>query len=170
VRAVRRLVVLLVLAVVLAGCGGSSQMGTTGTTSGTASDPAAVAGGGTTIYRGGDWAVVVDGSKAVALHLTGDEWQPDRTGRVKIAFLGPSGVATPTPQVAAELKAPSRLVESGLWVDGVELVAKGGGLSPKHGTIYGAPSGSLSPGRHVAVAYARTAAAATAVARSFKVR
>ena len=145
-------------------------MGTTVTTSGTVADPAAAAGGGTTIYRGGDWAVVVDGSKAVALHLAGGEWQPDRTGRVKVQFLGPSSIATPTPQVAAELTGPSKLVESGLWVDGVELVAKGGGLSPKRGTIYGAPSGSLSPGPHVAVAYARTATAATAVARAFKVR
>jgi hypothetical protein len=88
---------------------------------------------------------------------------------VKIQFLGPKGIATPIPQVAAELAAPTQLVESGLWVDGVELVAKGGGLSPKRGTIYGAPSGPLSPGSHVAVAYARTAAAATAVARAFKI-
>jgi hypothetical protein len=164
---VRRLGLLLAAAA-LAGCGGSSNGVTTATTA--PSGPAAAAGGGTTLYRGGDWAVVVDGSKAVALHLAAGEWQPDRTGRVKVEFLGPRGTATPTPQVAAELSARSNLVESGLWVDGTELISKGGGLSPTRGTIYGAPSGTLSPGRHVAVAYARTATAATAVARAFSVR
>jgi hypothetical protein len=167
---VRRLAVLLVLSVALSGCGGSSHNGATGTTSDNVAGPAAAAGGGETLYRGGDWAVVVDGSKAVALHLSGGEWQPDRTRRVQVEFLGPHAISTATPQVAAELRASSRLVESGLWVDGVELVAKGGGLSPKRGTIYGAPGGPLSPGEHLAVAYARTAAAATAVARAFKVR
>jgi hypothetical protein len=168
---VRLLAVLFVLSIALSGCGGSSnEAATTGSTTNTVSDPAAAAGGGKTLYRGGDWAVVVDGSKAVALHLSGGEWQPDRTGRVKVEFLGPKGIAAPIPQVAAELTAPTQLVESGLWVDGVELVAKGGGLSPKRGTIYGAPSAALSPGSHLAVAYARTAAAATAVARAFKVR
>jgi hypothetical protein len=167
---VRLLAVLVVLSFVLSGCGGSSNKATaTGATTNTVSDPAAAAGGGKTLYRGGDWAVVVDGSKAVALHLIGGEWQPDRTGRVKVELLGPKAIATPTPQVAAELTAPTQLVESGMWVDGVELVAKGGGLSPKRGTIYGAPSRPLSPGAHIAVAYARTAAAATAVARAFDV-
>jgi hypothetical protein len=167
---VRRLITLLIVSVVLAGCGGSSDTTTTGAAGDTVSDPAAAAGGGKTIYRGGDWAVVADGSRAVALHLSGGEWQPDRTGRVKVEFLGPKATAAPTPQVAAELTAPSQLIESGLWIDGIELVAKGGGLSPKRGTIYGAPSAPLSPGRHLAVAYARTAAAATAVARAFNVR
>ena len=50
------------------------------------------------------------------------------------------------------------------------LSEKGGGLSPTHGTIYGAPSAELAPGEHVAVAYARTATAATAVTRVFVVR
>ena len=161
---------LLALAAALAGCGGSSKEADTTTAPATVGDPAAGAGGGKTIYRGGDWAVVVDGDQAVALHLAGGEWHPDRTRRVKVALLGPSAVSTPTPQVAAELTAPTHLVESGLWIDGVELLAKGGGLSPKRGTIYGAPDGKLAPGSHVAVAYARTATAATAVARAFSVR
>jgi hypothetical protein len=50
------------------------------------------------------------------------------------------------------------------------LLAKGGGLSAKRGTIYGAPAAALAPGKHLAVAYARTATEATAVARAFTVR
>jgi hypothetical protein len=88
---------------------------------------------------------------------------------VKVELLGPHGVQPPTTQVAAQLTAPSRLVESGLWVDGVELLEKGGGLTPNRGTIYGATN-NLARGKHVVVAYARTANAATAVARSFQVR
>jgi hypothetical protein len=167
---VRRLALLLAV-VAVTGCGGSSNNASTTTAPTTpVADPASAAGGGTTLYRGGDWAVVTDGSTAVALHFAGGEWQPDRTGRVKVEFLGPRGVVSSTPQVAAELSAKSKLVESGLWVDGVELLAKGGGLSPTRGTIYGASNGKLSPGRHLAVAYARTATAATAVARPFEVR
>ncbi|MBA3841802.1 MAG: hypothetical protein H0X39_04140, partial [Actinobacteria bacterium] len=125
--------------------------------------------GGKTLYRGGDWAVVVDGSRAVALHLVAGTWRPDRSGRVQVEFLGPHATAAPTPQVAAQLSASSPLVESALWVDGHELTAKGGGLTPTRGTIYGAPDAPLSKGKHVAVAYARTATAATAVARAFRV-
>jgi hypothetical protein len=56
-----------------------------------------------------------------------------------------------------------------MWVDGEELVVKGGGLRPERGTIYGAPGGALAPGKHVAVAYGRTATHATAVAWTFTV-
>jgi hypothetical protein len=167
---VRRLAPLLAASLLLAGCGASKETATTTTAPAEVGDPAAAVGGGDTLYRGGDWAVVVSGDEAVALHLVGGEWHPDRTGRVKVELLGPSPVSTATPQVAAELTAPTPLVESGLWIDGVELLAKGGGLSPKKGTIYGAATSKLAKGRHLAVAYARTASAATAVARPFKVR
>jgi hypothetical protein len=56
-----------------------------------------------------------------------------------------------------------------LWVDGAQLLAKGGGLSPTRGTIYGAPDAPLASGKHVAVAYARTDGHGTAVAWSFRV-
>jgi hypothetical protein len=167
---VRRLALLASAAFLLAACGGSSKDSATTTAPAEVGDPAAALGGGRTLYRGGDWAVVVKGGQAVALHLVGGDWQPDRTGRVKVELLGPAPVSTPTPQVAAQLTAPTPLVESGLWIDGVELLAKGGGLSPRKGTIYGAAEGKLARGRHLAVAYARTATAATAVARSFQVR
>ena len=56
-----------------------------------------------------------------------------------------------------------------MWVDGKELVVKGGGLTATKGTIYGAPDAPLTKGTHVAVAYGRTAVHATAVAWSFRV-
>lgn len=123
-----------------------------------------------TIYQGAEWAVVVKGGRATALHRVGGGWRPDRSGRVTVRFLGPRGTVTPVFQVAAELSAKAPLVESALWVDGVELLEKGGGLSARRGTIYGAPVAPLRRGRHVAVAYARTATSGTAVARVFRVR
>jgi len=159
--------VLGLLALVAGGCGSGKSASTT-TTSGPP-DPASAV-GGHTIYEGTEWAVVVKGGRATALHLVGDSWQPDRSGRVKVVFLGPRGTVTPVFQMAAELSARSPLVESALWVDGVELLEKGGGLTATRGTIYGAPARPLGRGRHVAVAYARTAKSATAVARVFRVR
>ena len=163
----RRLgLIFVVLAV--AGCGSKDAAQTT-TAAPVPPSPATAVGGGHTLYRGGDWAVVAKGSSAVALHLVGDVWRPDRTGRVKITLLGPRGVVAPTTQAAAELSASAPLVESGMWVDGVELLVKGGGLTSSRGTIYGATN-SLAKGKHVVVAYARTATAATAVAQTFRVR
>ena len=57
-----------------------------------------------------------------------------------------------------------------MWVDGKELPAKGGGLTPTRGTIYGAPGAPLARGTHVAVAYGRTAEHGTAVGWSFRVK
>jgi ABC-type glycerol-3-phosphate transport system substrate-binding protein len=145
---VRRLVLLLI-ALVLAACGGGSSA--------------------TTLYAGGNWKVMLDGDKATAFHSVAGSWQPDTTGAVKIRILGPDGTVAPTPQVAAELSAKKPLIESGMWVDGKELVVKGGGLTATKGTIYGAPDVPLTKGTHVAVAYARTASHATAVAWSFRV-
>ena len=160
----RRLALLLV-AVALAGCGGSSQQPTTSTAA------AAPPGPGTTLYAGGDWSVVLDGEHATAFHRVAGTWRPDTSGLVKITILGPApnGTAAPMPQVAAELSARRPLIESGMWVDGKEIPVKGGGLTSTKGTIYGAPGAQLFKGKHVAVAYARTAEHATAVAWSFRV-
>jgi hypothetical protein len=158
----------LLAGVVVAGCG--SRKTAPPTTTAPPSDPASAVGGGTTLYQGGAWAVVVKGDAAVALHLAGGEWEPDRSGRVKVSLLGTHGTVAPISQVAAELSASTPLVESGLWVDGVELLEKGGGLTSTRGTIYGAPSSALPSGKHLAVAYARTATSATAVSRVFRVR
>jgi hypothetical protein len=165
--AVRRPLLLLVLVVLAAGCGSGKSASTT---TAAPPNPAQAAGGGQTIYQGTEWSVVVKGGEATALHLVDGEWQPDRSGRVKVTFLGPKGTVAPVFQTAAELSAKEPLVESGLWIDGVELLEKGGGLTATRGTIYGAPTGRLRPGRHVAVAYGRTATTGTAVARVFRVR
>lgn len=132
--------------------------------------PAHLLGGGATVlYSGGDWAVVTKGTTAVAAHLVRGVWTADRSGLVKLDILAPQGKATPTPQVAVEMKAPSHLIEEGLWVDGVELVEKGGGLRPQDITVYGSPDGKLKPGRHTAIAYGRTDTHGSAVAWTFTV-
>jgi ABC-type glycerol-3-phosphate transport system substrate-binding protein len=145
-----RLLVLMLLVAALAACGGSSTK---------------------PLYESGDWRVVVAGSKATAQHRVDGKWQADTTGAVHVSVIGPrQGTTAPgRPQVAAELRAGSALVESGLWLDGVELFTKGGSLSPRRGTIYGAPDSPLASGTHTAVAYARTAGHATAVAWTFRV-
>ena len=161
----------LVLAVlVLAACGSSKGSQPPATTA-TPPPPSSAVPGSKGLYAGGNWAVVLAGGRAVAVHLDGGAWRTDTSGRVKIAILGPKpgSVAPSLPQVAAELRAPKPLVESGLWVDGKELVVKGGG-TPTRATIYGAPASDLAPGRHVAVAYGRTDSTGSARAWSFRVR
>ena len=155
---------LLLPVLLLAACGGGKHAATT-----TTPPKVPTPGPGQVLYSNPPWAVVVDADKATALHLVNNRWVPDRSGTVKIAILGPKGHAKPTPQVAAELSAKKPLVESALWVDGVELLEKGGGLTPTKGTIYGAPSAPLAKGKHVAVAYGRTADHASAVAWTFRV-
>jgi len=146
-----RALALLLLVAALAGCGGSSVK---------------------PLYESGDWRVVVANGKATAQHRIDGAWRSDTSGAVHVSILGPRpGTTAPsTPQVAAELTAPTALVESGLWVDGVALLQKGGSLSPRRETSYGAPEAPLAGGTHTAVAYARTATHATAVAWTFRVR
>ena len=157
---------LLAVTLSLAGCGGSAASVTTAGPLG----PAAVVGAGAkTLYQASNgWAVVQQGSKAVALRLVGDRWRPDRSGAVRVRILGPEHTAARQPQVAAEISARADLAETALWVDGKELLVKGGG-SPRKGTIYGTTSTPLDPGSHIAVAYGRTATSATAVAWTFRV-
>jgi hypothetical protein len=164
---VRRLSLLLAV-LVLAACGSSKKAAPPVTTT-APPPPSSAVPGSTGLYAGGNWGVVLVGPHAVAVHLVDGVWKTDTSGRVKITILGPQpgSLAPRRPQVAVGLKAPAPMVESGLWVDGKELVAKGGG-SPTNGTIYGAPPAQLRPGRHVAVAYARTDATGTARAWSFR--
>ena len=154
---------LLTLALIAVGCGSSK-----------AKTPPAPPkpGPGTIVYQGTAWAVVVHGGKAVAQHLVGGAWKAAPRGTLKIRVLGPqpgSKGNARIPQVAAALSAGSDLVDSALWVDGVELLGKGGGLTPTSGTIYGAPTSALAPGTHTAIAYARTATKALAVSWTFSV-
>jgi hypothetical protein len=163
--AVRRLAPLALVAV-LAACGSSKHA--VETTTAAVPKP----GPGEVVYQGLQWSVVLDHGKAKALRLLNGTWSPDTSKAVHIAILGPkpnSKQNPATPQVAAELTGNTPLVESALWVDGQELLEKGGGLQPKRGTIYGAPARALAPGTHVAVAYARTATHAAAVAWTFRV-
>jgi hypothetical protein len=156
---------LLALVAVLTACGSSAH--TAETTTATVPKP----GPGEVVYQGLQWSVVVDHGKAKALRLLNGKWLPDTSKAVHISILGPKpkSKVPATPQVAAELRGNAPLVESALWVDGQELLEKGGGLTPKRGTIYGAPAQALAPGTHVAVAYARTATHAAAVAWTFRV-
>ena len=156
---------LLGLVAVLTACGSSSKSAET--TTATVPKP----GPGTVVYQGLQWSVVVNHGKAEALHLVGGEWAPDTTTAVHISILGPKPhqKVPAMPQVAAELTGNAPLVESALWVDGQELLEKGGGLTPKRGTIYGTTAAPLRRGTHTAVAYARTASHAHAVAWTFRV-
>ena len=157
-----KLTCLLGLAVIAVGCGSSAAKQSGSPTPGP----------GQVVYQGTEWAVVIDGGKASAQHLVGDAWRPARQGTVKIRVLGPKpgSEGNPNiPQVAAALSAGDDLAESALWVDGVELLEKGGGLTPTKGTIYGAPAAPLAKGRHTAIAYARTGTHAFAVAWTFSV-
>jgi hypothetical protein len=154
---------LLVAVVALAGCGG-----------GGGDKSKALGHEPTVLYSSPDWQVVLTqrGSRPVAevLHRVNDKAVVDRSDAVKIDILGPkpgkASSANP-PQVAITMRAKTPLVESALWVDGNQLVEKGGG-TPTNGTIYGAPL-KLSPGAHTAVGYARTATSGSAVAWIFTV-
>jgi len=164
---VRRLALLLLVLVVAAGCGGSHKAAPPATT--TVKRPLPP---GDVLYEGAAWAVAVVGTKATAYHWASGAWHADESHHVKIEILGPKPSSTGnarTPQVAVQLSADADLADSALWLDGRELLTKGGGLTPRKGTIYGAPDGPLGRGRHVVVAYGRTAAHATAVAWVFRV-
>ena len=160
-----RRLTLVALALVLAGCGGSKHASAPPV----ATSPT-LTGAGHVLYQGSEWAVAVDGSKATAYHFAGGKWVADRSGGPRIDILGPkpgSKVAA-LPQVAFQVTGRTDLADTALWVDGVEVLGKGGGLTPKRGTVYGAPAHPLKPGTHVAVAYGRTNVHATAVAWTFK--
>ncbi len=160
----RRLIPLLAATVVLAGCGSSSPKQAT-TTAAPPLPP------GRVLYEGSTWSVAVANGKATAYQLVDGRWRPDRTGKVHIDILGPKpgSKAAATPQVAVEVTGKSALVDSAIWLDGKEVLTKGGGLTPDQGTIYGAPDAPLAKGTHTAVAYGRTADNGTAVAWTFRV-
>lgn len=186
-RAFRAVVAVLATGALLAGCGGSKHAAGTSTTAAPPEPNPAVAmrelitanpalsGTVTTLYEGSSWSVVqsrgVNRATAVAFHLIGNHWQADRTDNVKVQILGPAPgtTAATLPQVAIEFTSPQPFVESALWVDGTELLEKGGG-SPKRGTIYGAPAKDLKPGMHIAVGYARSELSGTAVAWFFRTK
>lgn len=175
---------LLLTVALFAGCGGGSKTTTSTTTTTAPPDPAPamqaliasnpkLGGAVKVLYNTGSWAVVQSSrgrsAHAVVFRFDGKEWVPDQTGKVKVAILGPQPDATAPrlPQVAIGITSKLPFVDSGLWVDGKELLEKGGG-SATNGTIYGAPPAALEPGTHVAVGYARNIADGTAVAWVFR--
>jgi hypothetical protein len=175
-----------VVVLVLAGCGSTKHVVVTSTQPAPpkplgamrtfigAHEAAFVGGTVRTLYQGTSWSVVQvtknGHALAEAFELLGGQWKPDTSDNVKIDILGPqpNSKATKMPQVAIETTSPAPFVESALWVDGTELIEKGGGTKTR-GTIYGAPAKNLAPGLHVAVGYARTATTGTAVAWVFHV-
>ena len=180
----RRLVAVLGL-LALAGCGGSSKPSPPATTAPAVPSVSAamqalikeqpqLAGASRTLFEGSGWSVVQTTSggqaHAVVFHLARGRWVADMSGKVKVAILGPQpGAHAPAlPQIAIEITAPAPFIQSALWIDGKELLEKGGG-SPTRGTIYGAPARSLKAGPHVAVGYARTAKTGSVVAWVFNV-
>ncbi len=178
-RALRRLA-LLVAAALLAGCGsGASNKTSTTTVPGAAAamreliavDPS-LAGRVEVLFESPTWAVVESRrartASAVAFHLVQGVWVPDRSGSVSLTIVGPKAGSTTSdsPQVAIELKAHAPLVETALWVDGRELIERGGG-TPREGTVFGSPAAPLKAGEHVAVGYGRTKANGTATAWVF---
>ena len=164
----RRLAILLVV-LPLAACGSHTHTSAPPIPKAPATPAHLLGPGARVLYAGGDWAVVTKGTTAVAAHLVKGVWQADRSGKVKLQILAPHGKAAATPQVAVEMKAPAHLIEEGLWVDGHELLEKGGGVTPSDITVYGAPDKKLAKGTHVAVAYGRTDTHGTAVAWTFSV-
>jgi hypothetical protein len=110
-------------------------------------------------------------AKAVVFHYTGGAWRVDKSGEPKLTILAPTpgSVKDPVTQVAMTMQSKTPMVQSALWVDGVELEEKGGGLTATNGTIYGAPATPLPKGVHTVVGYARTATNGSAVAWSYRV-
>jgi len=108
---------------------------------------------------------------AVPLKLVGGRWLAEISGAIDLRPLGPdAGEQVGTiPQVAAEIKAPTPIVETSLLVDGTPLDTKSGGPSTRYISIFGAPAEPLAPGQHVAVAFARAGQDAAARAWAFRV-
>jgi len=176
---VRRLA-LLVATALLAGCGSGSgkEMSTATVPSAAAAMRDLIAGDPSragridVLFESPAWAVVESRSagkaSAVVFHLVKGVWVPDRSASVSLTVIGPKAGSTTSdsPQVAIELKAHAPLVETALWVDGQELIERGGG-TPREGTIFGSPVAPLRAGEHVAVGYGRTKANGTATAWVF---
>jgi hypothetical protein len=106
---------------------------------------------------------------AAALRLEDGLWRVELESPVRIQPLRPKPgetVARRT-QLAAEVRAGERIVEAGLWLDGLAFPSRGGGPSPNALTMFGESSG-LARGPHVVIAFASTAANASARAWPFQ--
>jgi hypothetical protein len=105
------------------------------------------------------------------LHFDGSRWRRLPTGKVNVRILGPDAGSTSSAhilQVAAELSAPTKIVQAGLWVDGHAVPGEPVGSS-KRFTIYG-PTPRLARGLHTAAAFAEAGGAARVKLWTFRVR
>jgi hypothetical protein len=108
---------------------------------------------------------------AFALHFDGSRWKRLPAGKVHVRILGPDAGSTSSQhilQVAAELSAPSKIVQAGLWVDGHAIPGEPKGSSTRF-TVYG-PTPRLKSGAHTAAAFAKAGGAALVKLWTFRVR
>lgn len=107
---------------------------------------------------------------AFALRYANGRWRRLPTGKVNVRILGPDAGSTSHSRVlqaAAELSAPSKIVQAGLWVDGHAIPGEPVGSS-KRFTVYG-PTPRLAPGLHTAAAFAEAGGAARVRLWTFRV-
>jgi hypothetical protein len=108
---------------------------------------------------------------AFVLHFDATRWRRLPAGKVRVRVLGPDAGATTSQrvlQVAAELSAPSKIVQAGLWVDGHAIPGEPKGSSTRF-TVYG-PTPRLKSGVHTAAAFAEAGGAALVKLWTFRVR
>jgi hypothetical protein len=108
---------------------------------------------------------------AFALHFDGTRWKRLPAGKVGVRVLGPNAGSTTSRrviQVAAELSAPSKIGQAGLWVDGRAIPGTPKGSSTRF-TVYG-PTPRLKSGVHTAAAFAEAGGSALVRLWKFRVR
>jgi hypothetical protein len=107
---------------------------------------------------------------AAAFQRYGNQYKASLVSPVRIRPLGPDPGSThgPIGQVAAEFRAPTPLVQAGLWVDGKAIPAEPRG-TPRRFTAFGS-TGKLKPGWHTVVAFAEAGGSGKATAWTFRVR
>ena len=124
-----------------------------------------------TITPGFAVAAVARGSEAyaAALRLEGGLWRIELGSPVRIQPLRPKPAETVPrrTQLAAEVTAGARIVEAGLWLDGVAFPTRGGGANPSELTMFG-EAAQLSSGSHSVIAFASTGTNAAAHAWTFR--
>jgi hypothetical protein len=108
---------------------------------------------------------------AAALRLEGGVWRVELGSPVRISPLRPKPGETVErrTQLAAEVTAGERIVEAGLWLDGLAFPSRGGGQTPSELTMFGETS-ALARGPHSVVAFASTGTNAAARAWSFRAK
>ncbi len=112
---------------------------------------------------------VRNGTKALAfpLRLEGGAWKVETPGPITFDILGPQpGSSSAVAQVAVEVKSPGVIGDAVLYVDGKPVPVN---LTPNQGdaTAFANLSKALSPGAHIAVAFAIEGNLAGAEAWSF---